>query len=137
MVVQMCYIYSQAYKTGFFGPKIVWLLPGDFTIGWWKKFDTSCTPRQILLAAGNYITVDNAYYGVNDDVPDDNGITRRQFLDEYHRRTDEYIFPGDLQATTTYDAVWTIARALNATISDLRNTGKTSEPANCALMMLK
>ena len=114
--------FFKAYKLGFFGPKIVWILPSFFIYGWWESNDTDCTADQILLAVGNYFSV-NIFLTSDDTKPDDNGITLRQFRKDYEQLTNSTRHPGYFSAPDGYDALWVIARALNATLADLKNIG--------------
>lgn len=49
----------QAYKKGFYGPHLVWLLRGWYTDQWWEVPDVKdCSPREIKQSAGNYLGID-------------------------------------------------------------------------------
>jgi hypothetical protein len=42
-------LYSQAYKVGLYGPKIVWIFTGPFPQHWWRLEldDLDCTADQM------------------------------------------------------------------------------------------
>ena len=106
----------------FGGPKVVWLLPGFFNKHWWHSNDTDCTDEEILSTFGNYLAID-VYKKAELDEVDDNGITLKQFYNDYHKKTDYKKLPGFSMVLSGYDTVWSAAHALNATIADLGNTG--------------
>ena len=118
---------SKAYKLKFSGPKIVWLLPGFYKTQWWEGDDTDCSGDQILSVIGNYLTFDNVFFKTNDTELDGNDITLKEFMYDYNRKTNYKSLPGHLRASTGYDSIWAIARALNATMNDLKNTGMNSQ----------
>ena len=101
---------------------IVWVLPGFFRENWWNVNDTKCTSNEILWATGNYFTTD-VFFETSGNERDDNGITQHQFMTDYRKKTNNKKLPGYKILLSGYDAVWVIARALNATIADLKNTG--------------
>ncbi|XP_041352639.1 gamma-aminobutyric acid type B receptor subunit 1-like [Gigantopelta aegis] len=114
--------FCEAFKIRFSGPRIVWVMPSFYLINWWKINDTDCTGNEILSTVGDYLSVD-PYIKSDFAYQDDNGITLKQFMDDYNVKTNNTIYPGALLALAGYDSVWVIARALNATLADLKNTG--------------
>ena len=106
----------------FSGPKIVWVIPGFLKDNWWSGNDTDCTDNEILSSIGNYFVVNVLFKSGSE--PDDNGITLKQFMNDYKTKTENKTIAGSNFLLSSYDSVWVIARALNATIADLQNTGR-------------
>ena len=50
----------QAHEQKMFGPKYVWVVPGDYPDEWWKIQDTniSCSSEQLMEALHGYIGTD-------------------------------------------------------------------------------
>ncbi|XP_041352646.1 gamma-aminobutyric acid type B receptor subunit 1-like isoform X2 [Gigantopelta aegis] len=115
-------VLCEAFKIGFSGPRIVWVMPSFLNANWWNINDTDCTGNEILSTIGDYLSVD-PYINSNITYRDDNGITLKQFMDDYNVKTNNTLHPGSPFASAGYDSVWVIARALNATIADLKNSG--------------
>ncbi|XP_041352643.1 gamma-aminobutyric acid type B receptor subunit 1-like isoform X2 [Gigantopelta aegis] len=114
-------LFCEAFKIRFSGPKIVWVIP-HLEDNWWKVNDTDCTSNEILSAAGNYFSI-STFFESFGTKQDDNGFTLQKFMSDYNTKTDYEMRPGHDMAQAAYDSVWVIARALNATMADLKNTG--------------
>ncbi|XP_041352638.1 gamma-aminobutyric acid type B receptor subunit 1-like isoform X2 [Gigantopelta aegis] len=116
-------VFCEAFKIRFSGPKIVWVLVDVFKDSWWKVNDTDCTYNEILSVVGNYFTVSDFYTAFDTETEkDDNGITLQQLLIDFYKKTGNKTPPDPEWTQATYDAVWVIAHALNATMADLQNT---------------
>ncbi|XP_041352652.1 gamma-aminobutyric acid type B receptor subunit 1-like isoform X2 [Gigantopelta aegis] len=113
-------VLCEAFKIRFGGSKIVWLLPG-YNKFWWKKDDTDCSAAEILSVLGNSFSM-YTYLQTDSKMQDDNDITQDQFTADYFQKVDDKKILGYDFAPTGYDALWAIARALNATMADLKNT---------------
>ena len=122
IIIYVVVVFYKAYKIRFGGPKVVWLLPGFYNTYWWQGNDTDCTGEEIFSVLGNYLTIEVSVTS-HLQGKDDNGITLKQFHDDFFKMTDNKELLGFPFALTGYDAVWVIAHALNATVGDLKKKG--------------
>lgn len=69
-----------------------------------------------LLVAGTVYVHPRPEVGISGHLPE-------QFVAEYRARVNNQSVLGELQSAQSYDAVWTIALALNTTINALSHSG--------------
>ncbi|XP_041356523.1 gamma-aminobutyric acid type B receptor subunit 2-like [Gigantopelta aegis] len=116
-------IFCTAFKIKFFGPKIVWILPNFSKWLWWNNVYKSCAPDDIRVDFSNYFEVAPRVNFLPS--RDDNGYTLEDFWVAYMKDNDNdnNRYMNLVWVFNIYKAIWTMARALNATIGDLRNKG--------------
>nr|XP_006825495.1 PREDICTED: gamma-aminobutyric acid type B receptor subunit 2-like [Saccoglossus kowalevskii] len=115
---------TKAYKQGMYGSSYAWFIPGFYSEGWWKTKDPNvdCTSNELRIAMQSAIeTVQDAKR--YDNVTSINGETFAEYEERYHHvinSTPAYseIIPH-MWHSLGYDAVWSVALALNASIDDV------------------
>ena len=118
-----------AYHQGTTGPSYQWILLGDFEEDWWKnvgsskrKFNKrSCTQDQMLQAVESALILTHNLQIMQQDVATVSGRTVEDFWIEYVRHFItsvgmEFQYDHAFRVPSTYDAVWSIALALNETM---------------------
>ncbi|WAQ99650.1 GABR2-like protein, partial [Mya arenaria] len=114
------HVLCQAYKLGLYQPRYVWILLGDYVERWWEAAgDTSCTNHELRSAAQGYFTIDSLN-SLSDDEKSSANISLRQFLGDYDKEGGPR--PLSPYATSTYDAVWTVALTLQAAWKEQNRT---------------
>ena len=110
-----------------YGRNYVWILVGWFNDGWWKKEDPTldCTPEEMALVAEGAIHTGIVYTDPNQ-INGISGMTSNMWQAEYDRRTGGVELSGKFQAAQGYDAVWAVALALNFTLTELIESGKST-----------
>ena len=96
-----------------------------FIEDWWQVNDTDCTSDQILLAVGDYLSIEQAVVK-DENIRDDNGYTHKQFMQDFSEKMNNPNYkelPGYHLVPSSYDAVWVIAHSLNISLGDLKNSG--------------
>ncbi|KAL8581525.1 hypothetical protein ACOMHN_042917 [Nucella lapillus] len=128
----------KAFKKGFYGKSIVWIFPGFYDLKWYDHDDFNCSARDKLKVINGYFTVSN----VNMAAPDEGqpiGATQKEYLDRFkckalHSETcsgqnlSDVVEPGQIRAPLSYDAMWAIALALNATLTEMVDQGELGRP---------
>ena len=115
-----------AYQRGLTGSDYQWILPGDFTKDWWRNGRVNCSLEEMRQAVESSLLITHSFQTLPD-VP--TGTTSRltlgEFWNEFKARVERtgLQFQGDKvsRVTTTYDAVWSLALALNASIPTFRD----------------
>ncbi|XP_065917608.1 gamma-aminobutyric acid type B receptor subunit 2-like [Dysidea avara] len=110
------------------GPDFVWFLPGWFKANWWSAGnDTSCSANKIkatlehtLGGLGNSLPVTNLSRII---VSDQNVSQFEEDLIEIENSSGSVTTDIFLNYGYIYDAMWTIALALNSSISILEDRG--------------
>ena len=64
------YLYVQAYKMGFYGPHIIWVLPGWYDTLWFERFPENhdCTTDQLLETIQDSFYLDNSWTNLADQI---------------------------------------------------------------------
>ncbi|KAJ8044407.1 Gamma-aminobutyric acid type B receptor subunit 2 [Holothuria leucospilota] len=119
-------IFCEAYKAGFYGPDMFWMLPGWYNPKWWRlESDVEgCTTEEIAMVVETSLplgmdvsplsTVNNVTVA---------GITPLEFQDEMRRRLQWPKYEGITEngyMSYSFDAVWSIGLMLNKTVQVLR-----------------
>ncbi|KAK3737859.1 hypothetical protein QZH41_015783, partial [Actinostola sp. cb2023] len=121
---QARYIFCQAYRTGLYGPRYVWLLIGTYSHRWWavRDKDLKCSRDEMRKAIAYSFIFNNQIFLGDDDQGNArraiSGVTR----EEYHHQYMAYLRAQNISKAPnitayTYDAVWVIAAALNKSLS--------------------
>ncbi|KAK3754479.1 hypothetical protein QZH41_018996, partial [Actinostola sp. cb2023] len=118
-----------AYKHGLLGNHLLWLLRGWYEYRWWNVSDTACTGDELRTAIGNYIGIEEKILST-DDRKTVSGRTPSQLQSLYLAKVKSMSFPRNSYAPYGYDALWTIALALNHSIAILARTNKTLSDFN-------
>lgn len=117
-----------AYLNGQTGPNFQWILLGEFIGGWWKTDSTQqaipCTNEEMMSAVESVIIISNSIHvmSVEEQFSSITGQGQSEFWNEFERRLENNTGLTFKMAQTTrvlqsYDAVWSIARALNVTLA--------------------
>ena len=117
----------QAFKLGFYGPRIVWVLPNWIESNWVDSAQstTSCSRDQILLTIENALFIGQTLYDA-DDIVDEVGISGRSAsdLDDLYKTYFNDTNPlGSTFRLVTYDTIWAAAIGLNITLTKLQEAG--------------
>lgn len=109
-------VFCQAYRTGLYGARYAWLIPGWYGKDWWKKNlseeSLACTVDEMDEAVKGYIACDSVKMSPYN-IATVSGQTPKQISSRYQIKTGKTLKSTD--AGFAYDAVWTIAIALNRT----------------------
>jgi len=116
-------VFCQAFHAGMYGARYAWLIPGWFNKNWWKirlkNESIACTEDEMNKAVKGYIACDNLKISPDNTVTV-SGQSRAEFGARYEKATGKSL--QDTDAGFAYDAVWTLAMALNRTEEYLRET---------------
>nr|QCI31489.1 gamma-aminobutyric acid type B receptor subunit [Grandidierella japonica] len=121
-------VLCEIYKNELYGKNHIWFFIGWYENGWHERNLEShnCTKEQMRKAAAGHLTTEAMMWN-QDDVMTASGITAKQFkrrLDMdlinrgYDILGDEYP-EGYQEAPLAYDAIWSMAVALNVTMEKL------------------
>ncbi|XP_052778520.1 gamma-aminobutyric acid type B receptor subunit 1-like [Mya arenaria] len=121
----------KAYKSGLYGPKIVWVFVGWFSETFWllPQDDVPCTPEEMTAAAEGAFLTAATYYnpveergiaGITDFIKTVSEFFERYYSDPgYDQKYDIYRF----MVGQVYDHLWLAALTLNCTINELKRRG--------------
>ncbi|RMX44624.1 hypothetical protein pdam_00002738 [Pocillopora damicornis] len=113
--------FCEAFKQGMYGPKYVWILiSGRNPDNWWKVQSplVDCTPEEVRKGLSNNIgTAELKLSPVSG--PTKFGKTPQELYTEYLERLNNSGYSENTFASYGYDAVWTCALTLNASIDVL------------------
>ncbi|XP_067042519.1 gamma-aminobutyric acid type B receptor subunit 2-like [Acropora muricata] len=123
-------VFCQAYKSNLFGARFVWILIGTYTQQWWSVPDPSveCSKEEMQKAVA-YTFIFNNQIFVNEENKEKQNktlsrLTSNQFYHEYRERLQKLNIAIAPNSTAyTYDALWTIAAALNKSMPALERLG--------------
>ncbi|XP_048582695.1 gamma-aminobutyric acid type B receptor subunit 2 isoform X2 [Nematostella vectensis] len=114
-----------AFRHGFYGKHIVWLLRGWYVEDWSKVVtDVTCSPQEVQSAHGNYIAFEEVILSTSTEKTI-NGLTPDQLNKLYLRQARNISYPINSYAAYGYDAMWVVALALNRTNTLLKESGLT------------
>ncbi|XP_041354156.1 gamma-aminobutyric acid type B receptor subunit 1-like [Gigantopelta aegis] len=120
-------VFCEAYKIGFYGPKIVWIISGWYESSWWQPRSgesLDCTTEQMGRAAEGAVSMKRIHISpLNEKTI--GGIVPRDFFSLLDKRTNSKKFIGHAFLPKTYDAVWALSLALNATMTNLTHSGSS------------
>ncbi|KAM7432495.1 hypothetical protein ABFA07_017083 [Porites harrisoni] len=120
-------VYCEAFKQGMFGPKYVWfLISGRNQDNWWKVKSplVDCTPEQVRKGLSNNIGTGELKLSP---LPGTtiHGKTPQELYFDYQGRLNKSGYPENTFASYGYDAAWTCALTLNASIDVLQQRNLT------------
>ncbi|XP_048580752.1 gamma-aminobutyric acid type B receptor subunit 2-like isoform X2 [Nematostella vectensis] len=113
-------VFCEAYKLGMYGSRYQWIILGYIEKNWWlpQGAYSDCTAEEVLKAANSLLMTDYLWHAT-DDMFTVSGKTVKRFFEEYDNKVPAAL--RDEHAGYAYDAVWTMALALNRSIA--RNPG--------------
>ena len=119
-----CLTFTQVYKAGLYGDRYAYIAVGWYTTKSWVDVpqDVDCSSAQIREAMAYVITVGNLGLGELD-ATSVSGMTSVQLEDVLKTRLAGQLFIGR-RARNAYDAVWSVALALNETETVLEQSGE-------------
>lgn len=113
--------FCEAYKQGMYGPKYVWILiSGRNQANWWKQQShlVDCTPEQVRKGLSNNIGTGELKLSPLPG-PTICGKTPQELYNTYQRRLNESGYTENTFASFGYDAAWTCALTLDASIQEI------------------
>lgn len=109
---------------GLYGPKYAWLGVYWYSHDWWKsaEVDTDCTAAQLLDAIDGML-----YMGMTFENPLNekglSGVNYTGLMELYDDAAEGREISGREKVPTYYDALWTVALALDKAVTALDETG--------------
>ena len=128
-----------AFKSRMTGSEFVWILLGDYIEGWWRSVDVlDCTEEEMLSAIESTIILTNSVQISHNTFNSIRQQNQSEFWEEFRTYLKEntgleFEEARALRVLHSYDAVWSIANALNATLAEepnIQNINSTSTPNN-------
>ncbi|XP_048589159.1 gamma-aminobutyric acid type B receptor subunit 2 isoform X1 [Nematostella vectensis] len=127
-------IFCQAFKSGLYGARYVWLLIGTYSYRWWAVPDNGvdCTVQEMQAAVAYSFIFNNQIFLGEDEQGNAkraiSGVTKAEYFKQYqsYLQADNITTAPNITAYA-YDAVWVIAAALNQTIPVIQRMGKSME----------
>ncbi len=122
-----------AYHSGLTGRDFVWILLGDYFDGWWLHLQKmQCTEEQMLEAIESMIILSNTRQISDENFSSIVGQNKSEFWDDFSRHLKQNTGLDFVESQTprvfqSYDAVWTIAKALNITLTEGNFTSTTED----------
>ncbi|XP_070535176.1 gamma-aminobutyric acid type B receptor subunit 2-like [Ptychodera flava] len=132
-------LFCLAYRLGMYGPRYAWMVPGWYSVDWWKESDSrvNCTTFEMKKVVESVILTVR--------VPNDLSSKRRaisgetfehyekRYLSRLHSRPEYDAFDFNREHGYAYDAVWAIALGLNSSIDgvarmEMKDSNGTSRP---------
>ncbi|EDV25068.1 uncharacterized protein TRIADDRAFT_56611 [Trichoplax adhaerens] len=113
------HVLCEAYKQKLYGPKYVWILVGWYPNDWWEvemQPHTKCTPDQIYQVIQNYFYVYRSYPQTSTE-PTISGRSPLNFNQQFQHLNN--VTTTNTLRAYMYDAVWTMAHALDKTEQQL------------------
>jgi len=127
----------QAYRMGLTTDAHVWILPAWYSPNWWNTSvngtttEKSCTAEEMREAVRYALFLDSYNYGLDPNATTQSGINVTTFIQKYQDAIMEFINSDDplsnpdntrehAYGTFTYDAVYTMAYALEAAEAELQ-----------------
>ncbi|XP_067676189.1 gamma-aminobutyric acid type B receptor subunit 1-like [Haliotis asinina] len=117
-------VFCEAYKNKLYGSKIVWVTVGWYEAEWWTKGDNSldCTAEQLAEVVEGSFYVSRVLLDPRDQVSV-SGIRGSEFMKLYNSLSNNGSLFGSKFATLSYDSIWAISLALNASKEYLESMG--------------
>ncbi|XP_071947988.1 gamma-aminobutyric acid type B receptor subunit 1-like [Antedon mediterranea] len=124
-------VFCEVYKRKLYGPKVVWFLIGWYPDNWYAQNDPNinCTAEQLKTALENHFTTEGMMLSP-DPTPSISGMNAEMFKERMSVALGNKN-PSDVsgypESPLSYDAVWSIAMALNKTSNKLAERGLSLE----------
>nr|XP_006819246.1 PREDICTED: gamma-aminobutyric acid type B receptor subunit 1-like [Saccoglossus kowalevskii] len=122
-------LFCEAYRQGMYGATYAWLIPGWYSDDWWKTEDShiNCTLDEMKKVLESVIETVQDSKGP-DNVTNINGETYAEYEERYlnilsSRPEYKWVIPH-MWHGLGYDAVWSMALALNASIDEVALGGR-------------
>ncbi|XP_065892681.1 gamma-aminobutyric acid type B receptor subunit 2-like isoform X2 [Dysidea avara] len=119
-------LWCEAIRNGLAGPDFVWMFPGWFHPSWWNVSDAECTAKEMGSSLDHsLVLVANSEVKSNQSRIIVSNKTVAQYEEELANKSTLSDVKTDvfLSVGFVYDAIWTIALALNSSISVLAEKG--------------
>lgn len=119
------YSWFQAHKHGLYGAQYAWIVVHWYPHDWWTLADsnTDCTPKQLLDAINGIF-----YMGMTYANPRNErglaGVNYTELVELFDEATKGRVVPGKEKVSSQFDALWTVALALNKTVTTLKESGR-------------
>lgn len=123
---------------GLYGHKIVWIFPGWYGTHWWQtENQDGCSRKQMDRAAEGHLVFGHFYLNPKQ-KRGIAGLTPEEFVQAFQKRQHWTSYTHyDFVAGPCYDVIWTLALALNNTVTVMHREGRVilnhniSCPCNC------
>ncbi|KXJ18586.1 Gamma-aminobutyric acid type B receptor subunit 1 [Exaiptasia diaphana] len=126
-------VFCEAFKQGLYGRKYVWIVvSGRYEGKWWHAQDVSninCTSHEVRQGMSNILGTGEIKLSTSKQ-PTVSGQIPSMWYSRYLNRTKEARYGVNIFASYGYDAAWTCALALNASIEILSKAGLRLEDFN-------
>ncbi|KAL3312159.1 Gamma-aminobutyric acid type B receptor subunit 1 [Cichlidogyrus casuarinus] len=115
-------VFCDAYNSGLYGPKYVWIIIGWYMNDWWSTDlkDTNCTAAQMKLATHGHLTTESIMIDESKSKE-----FERLMMAQMPKGTPISSIGGWVEAPLAYDAVWALAHALDKAEKDLQMRKKS------------
>ncbi|XP_033110418.1 gamma-aminobutyric acid type B receptor subunit 1-like isoform X2 [Anneissia japonica] len=124
-------VFCEVYKEGLYGRNYAWFLLGWYKPRWWEEPDDSisCTPEQLFKAVEGYFSTEDLPLSVHPEDVTVSGLTPNEYQASYlNYSAREGSDDINNLASYAYDAVWSIALALNKSIQLLEKDANNTTP---------
>uniref|UniRef100_A0A914DKM6 Gamma-aminobutyric acid type B receptor subunit 2 n=1 Tax=Acrobeloides nanus TaxID=290746 RepID=A0A914DKM6_9BILA len=112
-------ILCEAHSKEMYGTNYVWILPGYHEDKWWKNVEeTNCTQSDLEEVLKWHFALEFAPERPNIEMPVVGNKSVHQVRDELKEFCDHRRCIHDIHSSYAYDGIWTLALALNRTITD-------------------
>ena len=116
-----------AFQSGRTGSEYLWILLGEYTEGWWRSLRTlNCTDEQMLSAIESTFMLTNSVQSPQTNFTSikqqNQSVIWKEFRTHLTANTGlKFEETRALRVLQSYDAVWSIANALNTTLAEEPN----------------
>ena len=125
-----------AFQSGQTGSEYLWILLGEYTEGWWRSLRTlNCTDEQMLSAIESTLMLTNSVQSSQTNFTSIRQQNQSVFWKEFrtHLKANtglKFEETRALRVLQSYDAVWSIANALNTTLAEEPDNDRSSVTDN-------
>lgn len=129
-----------AYGAGLTGRNFVWIILGDFFDGWWRNFQNmECTEEQMLEAIESTLILSNIRRISYETFTTIKSQNISAFWEDFsghlkHSTGLDFVETRAIRVLQSYDAVWTIIKALDITLNEGNFTETIEDESNNSLI---
>ncbi len=129
-----------AYRARLTGRDFVWIILGDYFDGWWRNLQNfECTEEQMLEAIESTLILSNIRRISYETFTTIRGQNKSAFWEDFsgHLKQStglDFVETRAIRVLQSYDAVWTIVKALNCTLTEGNFTESIEDTRNNSLI---